>query len=90
MIIDVHVHIFEKSSGSKRFGDKILEHRKKILSEEDFKNENRGMGGVGFHPPVPLGPEVERSDFLLPPEGRCPGSFFPFPFFFLFIFLFKS
>lgn len=37
MIIDVHVHIFEKSSGSKKFGNQILEHRKRILSEEDFK-----------------------------------------------------
>jgi predicted TIM-barrel fold metal-dependent hydrolase len=37
MIIDVHVHIFEKNAANKKFRDKILEHRKRILSEEDFK-----------------------------------------------------
>lgn len=37
MIIDVHVHIFEQTAGNNKFRDKILEHRKKILSAEEFK-----------------------------------------------------
>jgi uncharacterized protein len=38
MIIDFHVHIAEEKNYSKSFREKVFAHRKKILSEEDFKN----------------------------------------------------
>ena len=38
MIIDAHVHIFEEKMWPKRFLDEIYEHKKTILSEEDFRN----------------------------------------------------
>jgi len=38
MIIDFHVHIFEETSGIRKFRDKIIEHRKNILTPEQFAN----------------------------------------------------
>jgi predicted TIM-barrel fold metal-dependent hydrolase len=38
MIIDAHVHIFEEKMWPKRFLEGIYEHKKHVLSEEDFKH----------------------------------------------------
>jgi len=37
MIIDFHVHISEEKMAIKKWREKIYEHRKRILSEEEFK-----------------------------------------------------